>query len=90
MTGTKKERRTALARLADALVEDVLATPDQELLAEFSDAHGGAAKNAEAMRALFERSVLKINKERLRAAKAGLAKTINNRTAASNFFMDRM
>ena len=73
MTGTKKERRTALARLADALVEDVLATPDQELLAEFSDAHGDAAKNAEAMRALFEKSVLKSNKDRLRAAQAGLA-----------------
>jgi len=73
MTGTKKERRAALARLADALVEDVLATPDQELLAEFSDAHGDAAKNAEAMRALFEKSVLKSNKDRLRAAQAGLA-----------------
>lgn len=73
MTGTKKERRAALARLADALVEDVLAVPDQELLAEFSDAHGDAAKNAEDMRALFEKSVLKSNKDRFRAAQAGLA-----------------
>jgi hypothetical protein len=73
MTGTKKERRTALARLADALIEDVLATPDQELLAEFSDARGDPAKNADAMRALFEKSVLKSNKDRLRAAQAGLA-----------------
>ena len=30
--------------------------PDQELLAEFAEAHSGTAKNAEAMRALFEKN----------------------------------
>ena len=73
MTGTEKKGRLSLIRLADALVEDVLAASDQEILAEITETHGDPAKNAEAMRALFEKSVLKLNKDRLQAAKAGLA-----------------
>jgi hypothetical protein len=73
MTGAGKKRREALARLADVLIEDVLAASDQEILAEFIETQGDPSKNAEAMRALFERSVLKTNKSRLGAAQAGLA-----------------
>ena len=73
MTGTNKKEREALSRLADVLVEDVLAASDQEILAEFSEAQANPAKNADAMRALFETSVQKSNKDRLRAAQAGLA-----------------
>jgi hypothetical protein len=32
---------------------------------KFTEMHGDPAKNAEAMRALFEKSVLKANKDRL-------------------------
>jgi hypothetical protein len=73
MTGRDKKGREALARLADVLVEDMLATSDQEIVAEFVETQGDPSKNAEAMRALFEKSVLKTNKGRLRAAQAGLA-----------------
>jgi hypothetical protein len=73
MTGTDKKGREALARLADVLIEDVLAASDQEIVAEFVETQRDPAKNAETMRALFEKSVLKSNKDRLHAARAGLA-----------------
>ena len=73
MTGADKKGREPLTRLADALVEDMLATSDQEIVAEFIETQGDPSKNAEAMRALFEKSVLKANKNRLRAAQAELA-----------------
>jgi hypothetical protein len=81
MTGTNKKEREALSRLADVLIEDVLAASDQEIVAEFLDAKGNPAKNAEAMRALFETSVQNANKDRLRAAQAGLA--ASRRSAAA-------
>jgi len=73
MTGTNNQKRETLNRLADVLIEDVLAASDQEILAEFLEAQGDPAKNTAAMRALFETSVQKANKDRLRAAQAGLA-----------------
>jgi hypothetical protein len=73
MTGKNKKPREALALLVDALVEDVLTASDQEIIAEFVEAQGDPVKNAETMRALFEKSVLTANKSRLHAAKAGLA-----------------
>ncbi|HVQ72348.1 MAG TPA: hypothetical protein VMT08_33090 [Bradyrhizobium sp.] len=72
MTGPDKKGREALARLADVLIEDLLAAPDEEILAEFVEERGDPVKNAEDMRALFEKSILKSNKDRLRAARAGL------------------
>jgi hypothetical protein len=69
MSGTNKKA----LRLADALVEDILSTPDREILAEFTDLNGDPRKNSDAMRALFEKSVLKVKKARLHAAQAGVA-----------------
>ena len=73
MTDADKKARESLGGLVDVLVEDVLAASDEEILAEFAEAHGDPAKNSAEMRALFEKSVLKANKGRLRVAKAGLA-----------------
>jgi hypothetical protein len=73
MTGADKKGREALARLADVLVDDLLAASDQEVVAEFVETLGDPAKNAEAMRMLFEKSVVKASKNRLHAAQAGLA-----------------
>lgn len=73
MTDTDKKARESLGRLVDVLVEDLLAASDDEILAEFAEMHGDLAKNSAEMRALFEKSVLKANKDRLREAKAGLA-----------------
>jgi hypothetical protein len=72
MTDTDKKGREALSRLVDVLVDDVLATSEADLLAELTSAQGDPAKNSAEMRALFEKSVLIANRERLRAAKAGL------------------
>jgi hypothetical protein len=68
-----KKGRKVLSRLVDVLIEDVLAASDEEVLAEFAATHGDPTNNAAEMRALFEKSVLKANKDRLRTAKAGLA-----------------
>jgi hypothetical protein len=73
MTGSDNKSREALARLADVLIEDVLAASDQEIIADFIETQGDPSKNAEAMRTLFEESILKTNKSRLQAAQAGLA-----------------
>jgi hypothetical protein len=72
MTASDKKGREALARLADVLIEDLLAASDEEILAEFVEEYGNPGENAAAMRALFETSVLSSNKDRLRAARAGL------------------
>jgi hypothetical protein len=73
MTGADSKGRETLARLVDVLVDDLLAAPDREIVAEFVEGQGDPASNAEAMRMLFEKSVLKANKNRLHAARAGLA-----------------
>lgn len=83
MNSPDNKKRETLSRLVDELVEDLFATPDQELLSEFADMPGGAAKNAEEMRALFEQSILKTNKERLKAAKAGAAASRASRSHAN-------
>lgn len=73
MTGENTKERAALARLADALVEDILTTSDEDILAEFKETQGDPAQNAVAMRALFEKTVIAMNKQRLADAKAAVA-----------------
>jgi hypothetical protein len=72
MTRPGKVGREGLARLVDVLVDDLLATPDREIVAEFVEEKGDPARNADVMRVLFEKSVLKSNKDRLHAARASL------------------
>jgi hypothetical protein len=83
MNSPDNKKREALSRLVDELVEDLFATPDQELLSELADASGDAASNAEEMRALFDKSILKANKERLKAARAGAAASRVSRSHAT-------
>lgn len=82
MTDPDKKGREALSRLVDVLVEDLLAASEEEVLAEFAETHADPAKNAAEMRALFEKSVLKANKDSLRTAKAGLAASRETPTAS--------
>jgi hypothetical protein len=72
MSGAGK-KGGALIPLVDALVEDVLATSDQEILAETIETRGDSTQNAERMRMLFEKSIVRSNKRHLREAQARLA-----------------
>lgn len=73
MTGNNKKEREALNRMADALVDDIFNTSDEDILAEFRESHGDPDRHAAEMRDLFEKSILIANKKRLAAAKAGAA-----------------
>lgn len=61
----KIDARDALDRLADALVDDVLAASDQEVLAEVRETGGDPDNLAGDMRAQFERSVLAADREHI-------------------------
>lgn len=73
MTGNSRTARSALDRLADALVEDILNTSDEDILAEFQESQGDPERNAVDMRSRFEKCLIAANKQRLAAAKAGVA-----------------
>ena len=73
MTGKGDKERVALSRLANALTDDILSASDDDILADLRDAGEDPAKNADDMRALFEKTVLLANKKRLSVAKAGAA-----------------
>ena len=73
MTGKGDKERIALSRLANALTDDILSASDDDILAELREAGEDPARNADDMRALFEKTVLLANKKRLNAAKAGAA-----------------
>lgn len=81
MTGNLKTAHSALDRLADALVEDILNTSDEDILAEFQESQGDPERHAADMRALFEKGLIAANKQRLAAAKAGVA--ANRRTTGA-------
>ncbi|KSV72248.1 hypothetical protein N183_27145 [Sinorhizobium sp. Sb3] len=85
MTGKGKRERVALDRLADVLVDDILSTSDEDILAEFKEAGCDPNQNAAEMRALFEKSVLASNKKRLAVAKA--AATANRRSPTASVAM---
>jgi hypothetical protein len=71
MIGKGKKERAALDRLADFLVDDILNVSDEDVLAEFREAHGDLDQNTADMQALLEKSILLSNKKRLAAAKMG-------------------
>jgi hypothetical protein len=89
MTGGKKEASDALDRLAAALVDDVLATSDAEILAEFRADGGDPEQHAAEMRALFERSLISSNKGRLQAARAGVARAESSERSSSAVDMSK-
>ena len=57
MTGDRNTARDKLDRLADALVDDILDAPDEDILAEIAEDHGDPETLADDMRDLFERIV---------------------------------
>lgn len=65
--------REAIRRLQDALVEDIMTASDEEIAAEAAEEGVDLERQAEAMRAMFERQVLDAGKARMAAAKAAAA-----------------
>ncbi|MFO1126616.1 MAG: hypothetical protein U1E25_15970 [Methylocystis sp.] len=84
MTGDNRKERSALDRLSDLLVEDILNASDEDILSELRERNIDAAQNAAAIRALFEKSVIAMNKQRLAAARAGVAADRRSRGRASS------
>jgi hypothetical protein len=65
-------RRDALRRLADELVEDILAATDEELLAEVAEDQEDPEKIAADMRRLFEQAENEVGKAKMAAARAAV------------------
>lgn len=73
MSGNESDR-TAVLRLADAFVEDMLNASDEDIFAEAREDHADPAAAAAHARMLFERAVTHVGKSKLAAAKAALAR----------------
>src|SRR5271167_2089769 len=73
MTSPADKDEDALARLSQALAQDILAASDESILAEVKDDGGDPAAIAAAARALFEQAAVASNKALLSAAKAAVA-----------------
>lgn len=71
MTDKRNDERRKLASLADALLDDLFATSDEDILKEVTDAGGDPSAISDQMRARFEDKVLQARKERMKAARAG-------------------
>jgi hypothetical protein len=72
MTGNPNDARDALRRLADALAEDTLKAPDDEVLRDASEIYGDTDKLAADMLRLFEETASEQGKARLAAARAAI------------------
>jgi hypothetical protein len=72
MTKPSTTDREALRRLKDALVKDILDEPDEETAAAAADDGIDLERDAQAMREMFEATVIRSGKERLAAARAAM------------------
>ena len=68
-----KSDRVALLRVVDALVEDILNTPDQDIMSEAAQDHADPAAVAAQTRSLFDKAAALAGRSRLAAAKKALA-----------------
>ena len=72
MNRSKEGERTALERLTDSLVDDILDATDADILEEFRERGGDPEANAAAMAGVFRQAVLAANKARLGTARAAM------------------
>ena len=73
MTGDQRKERSALDRLADALVEEILDASDEDILAEAEEDGLDPAKLADDLRGVLEGRATEAGKARLAAARRGVA-----------------
>lgn len=88
MTRHNRREKWPIDRLANLLVDDILHTADEEILAEVREAGGDPDRDAAAMRALFERSMVFSNKTRLIEAKAAVAAIKQEPKKSPNYVVD--
>jgi hypothetical protein len=69
----RKDAQKALRGLRQTMADDIMEASDEKILAQFAEDVGSPEENAARMQALFEKTVLLINKGRLQAARAGAA-----------------
>ena len=79
---TRERERKALNRLADALVDDVLDSSDEELLAEAEEDGIDAPGLAEHLRGVFEHTVAEILEKRSSPPPDRAPQTPGNRARA--------
>ena len=68
-----EDKEAGLRRLKQAMVEDILKTADENVVVQFAEDIGSPEANANRMRAIFDQAVLLAKKDRLHAARAGVA-----------------
>lgn len=73
MTGDQRNERNALNRLADVLVDDILTSSDEEVLAEAEEDGIDAAGLAGNLREVFERTAMEAGRAKLTAARRAAA-----------------
>ncbi len=69
MTGRKNEPRDELARLTDSLVEDIMETSDDEVLAEAAEDFADVDAVVNHARELIEGAIVEAGKRRMQRAK---------------------
>ena len=84
MTSNVKKGRSALNRLADVLVDDIMNTSDEDILAEITEDYGDSEKLANDMRALFETTIEEFGKSKLAAAKQAVKEARSESAAVVN------
>ena len=72
MTANQKAAQDALRRLADALAEDILDAPDNEILNDAEEVYGDTNELAARMLNLFEAVASEQGKAKLHAARAAI------------------
>lgn len=65
--------RGAVQRLADALIEDILNSPDEDITADARADGIDLERQAEAMRSMLEREIVQAGKAQMAVARSGLA-----------------
>ena len=83
MTDKRNDERRKLASLANALLDDLFATSDEDILKEVADAGDDPAAISDQMRARFEDTLMKARKERMKAARVG-RKAAQGRAGTAN------
>lgn len=83
MTDKRNDERRKLASLADALLDDLFETSDDDILTEVSASGGDPTAISDKMRARFEETLLQLRKERMKAARSG-RKAAQEETTSTN------